>query len=77
MFASHHTAVEHAAGHLCFFTRRKEEGIDQLPPETKDVLQHRVDPNVREPERRAVEALLYTAGSRSIFGVYYISINEV
>ena len=37
--------------------------MDKLPPETKDVLQHRVDPNIREVERKAVEAILYTPGS--------------
>ena len=37
--------------------------MDKLPPETRDVLQHRVDPNMGQAERRAVEALLYTAGS--------------
>lgn len=63
-FAYHHAAVESAAAHLCYFTRRREEGMDRLSPETKDVLQHRVDPNVQEPERKAVEALLYTVGSK-------------
>ncbi len=61
--AQHHGNLNEAAGHLCYFTHRQEQGMDKLPPETKDVLQHRVDPNIREVERKAVEAILYTAGS--------------
>ncbi len=45
--------------------------MDQLPTETKDVLQHRVDPNIREAERRTIDAMLYTPG-REFSSVYYI-----
>ena len=63
-YAAHRAERDKAAAHMCYFTRRREQGVDRLPPETKDALQHRVDPNVQQAERRAVEALLYTAGSK-------------
>ncbi|CAH1774894.1 unnamed protein product [Owenia fusiformis] len=62
---SHHTSVERAASYLCYFTRRKEDGVDKLPPDTKHVLQHRINPNVREVDKKAIEALLYTPGNKS------------
>ena len=59
---AHHSCVEQAANHLCFFTSRKDQ--HKLTPETKDVLQHRVNPNIGEGARSTVEALLYTPGSQ-------------
>ena len=64
-FTMHHRAVDKAADHLCYFTQRQKEGTDRLSSETRDVLQHRVDPNAREADRRVVETLLYTPGSKS------------
>ena len=69
-FTMHHRAVDKAADHLCYFTQRQKEGTDRLSSETRDVLQHRVDPNAREADRRAVETLLYTPGSKSTIMVH-------
>ena len=60
----HHRAIDKAADHLCYFTQRQKEGTNRLSSETRDVLQHRVDPSARENDRMAVETLLYTPGSK-------------
>lgn len=64
-FTSQHVAIDKAADHLCYFTHRQKEGTNRLSSETRDVLQHRVDPSARESDRMAVETLLYTPGSKS------------
>ena len=63
-FSCHHQHVEERAPLMCYYMRRRADGAGSLPPETKDVLQHRLDPSVRQPSRCTVEALLYTPGSQ-------------
>ncbi|ELU12620.1 hypothetical protein CAPTEDRAFT_218926 [Capitella teleta] len=57
--AAHNVLLLHS------FIRRRADGSGSLPPETKDVLQHRLDPSVGQPTHFTVEALLYTPGKRS------------
>ncbi|CAL1542255.1 unnamed protein product [Lymnaea stagnalis] len=62
---THHAHVAHVAETLCYFTNYMSEGRHNLPPDTVAALQHRVDPNVGQRERRTVEVLLYTPGCQS------------
>lgn len=48
---------------MCFFTDYVADNRHRLPKDTTDSLQHRVDPNVGQRERKTVEVLLYTSGS--------------
>ena len=63
-FATHHDNKTLAASFLTYFTKCWSEGQGQLAEATKDVLQHCVDPNMREPQKYSIEALLYTTGKR-------------
>ncbi|XP_077990292.1 DENN domain-containing protein 3-like [Glandiceps talaboti] len=63
--STHSSAVEAAADNLCYFTRRREEGMANLPEETTSALIHRVNPSNRNEQKATVEALLYTPGNRS------------
>jgi len=63
-FSTHHGNSKLAISFLTYFTTCWDEGQGKLAAATKDVLQHCVDPNMREPQRRAIEALLYTPGKR-------------
>ena len=38
----------------------------ELPRDTREALQHKVDPNMGERERKTVQALLYTCGGKFI-----------
>ncbi|XP_064652222.1 DENN domain-containing protein 3-like isoform X2 [Lineus longissimus] len=61
--ASHHQNLEKAADGLCHFTKQIKDGGIVLPdPVTKEILQHRLNPNIRETEKSGVEVLLYTPG---------------
>ncbi|GFN87386.1 DENN domain-containing protein 3 [Plakobranchus ocellatus] len=60
--ATHHKHVTRAAETLCYFSAYMAEGRHNLPPDTLQALQHRVDPNMGQRERKTVEVLLYTAG---------------
>ncbi|XP_023932557.1 DENN domain-containing protein 3-like isoform X1 [Lingula anatina] len=65
----HHEQLEEAANKLCYFTMLREQqqtdsALDASWKKTSGLLQHRVNPNQRERDSRAVEALLYTPGSR-------------
>ena len=62
--AQHHDLRTHSAEHMCYFTQRRLQGIDRLPDETKDILQKRIDPNLWEAGRSAIDALLYIPGSK-------------
>ena len=53
-----------AAQLMCYFMLRRMSGVDQLSMETKDALQHRVDPNKDNSERCTVHTVLYTAGCK-------------
>ncbi|XP_064605462.1 DENN domain-containing protein 3-like isoform X2 [Liolophura sinensis] len=59
----HHLDVGKAATNLCFFTLCREEGRHRLPKVTMETLQHCVDPNMREKEKKTVESLLYIPGN--------------
>ncbi|XP_022325231.2 DENN domain-containing protein 3-like isoform X2 [Crassostrea virginica] len=59
---AHHGNREEAARQLCFYRKYREEGHHNVPEETKEVLQNRIDPNYGERERKTVHALLYTPG---------------
>ncbi|GFS17507.1 DENN domain-containing protein 3 [Elysia marginata] len=59
---THHKHVSRAAETLCYFSSYISEGRHNLPPDTLQALQHRVDPNMGQRERKTVEVLLYTAG---------------
>ncbi|XP_061169944.1 DENN domain-containing protein 3-like isoform X3 [Saccostrea echinata] len=59
---AHHSNREEAARQLCFYRKYREEGHHNVPQETKEVLQNRIDPNYGERERKTVHALLYTPG---------------
>ncbi|XP_056012541.1 DENN domain-containing protein 3-like isoform X2 [Ostrea edulis] len=59
---AHHGNREEAARQLCFYKKYREEGHHNVPTETKEVLQNRIDPNYGERERKTVHALLYTPG---------------
>ena len=60
----YHEDVNKAVSYLAYFTSCWADGKGILAAETKDVLQHCVDPNIRELERKAVETLLYTPGRK-------------
>ena len=64
---SHYLDYEKGAQLLCDFASRRASGRENLPKDTKDALQQRVDPNLWETERQAVESLLYTPGSMTYF----------
>lgn len=59
---AHHGNREEAARQLCYYRKYREEGHHNVPAETKEVLQNRIDPNYGERERKTVHALLYTPG---------------
>ncbi|XP_059174697.1 DENN domain-containing protein 3-like [Physella acuta] len=59
---THHSHINRAAEALCYFTAYMSEGRHNLPRDTITALQHRVDPNAGQRERKTVEVLLYTAG---------------
>ena len=63
---AHHGNREEAARQLCFYRKYREEGHHNVPEETKEVLQNRIDPNYGERERKTVHALLYTPGGEYI-----------
>nr|XP_006818634.1 PREDICTED: DENN domain-containing protein 3-like [Saccoglossus kowalevskii] len=63
--ALHSSEVEAAAKNLCYFSRRKDEGVANIPQETTSALIHRVNPSSRDEQKATVEALLYTPGNRS------------
>lgn len=48
---------------LCYYTAVKEDQCS-LTEDTKEALQHRIDPNIMESERLAVECMVYTPGSK-------------
>nr|KAG5692862.1 hypothetical protein BaRGS_002297 [Batillaria attramentaria] len=60
---AHHSNLTQAADSLCYFTAYIGEDRHKLPRDTSQALQHRVDPNSGQRERKTVEVLLYTAGS--------------
>ncbi|KAK6960212.1 DENN domain-containing protein 3, partial [Biomphalaria glabrata] len=62
---AHHGLVARAADSLCYFTAYMAEGRHNLPSDTIATLQHRVDPNTGQRERKTVEVLLYTPGCQS------------
>ncbi|KAK3087290.1 hypothetical protein FSP39_004285, partial [Pinctada imbricata] len=57
-----HHGNEEAIKCLCFYKNYRDSGQHQLPEDTKDTLQKRLDPNFGERERKSVHALLYTPG---------------
>ncbi|XP_070534995.1 DENN domain-containing protein 3-like isoform X2 [Ptychodera flava] len=62
---THSSAVDLAAAHLCYYTKRRNEGMANLPIETTSALIHRVNPSNFDAEKATIEALLYTPGNRS------------
>ena len=62
--APHHDQIETWADRLAFYTQAKEAGKHILPKDTKEALQHKIDPNIGERERKTVQALLYTSGGK-------------
>ncbi|KAL3889951.1 hypothetical protein ACJMK2_002266 [Sinanodonta woodiana] len=63
---ANHEELEKAVLHLAYYTGYKNKGHHILPKDTVDALQHRLDPNMGERERRTVQALLYTPGDDSV-----------
>lgn len=61
----HHNHIEDWAEKLAFYSQAKRDGKHKLPKDTKEALQHKIDPNMREKERKTVQALLYTGGEDS------------
>ena len=43
-----------------------EAGKHELPRDTREALQHKIDPNMGERERKTVQALLYICGGKFI-----------
>ena len=64
-FTTHHSHGIELASVLCHYKAKSDRGIDKLPVLTKDVLQHRIDPNGNETDRVAIETLLYIVGTKS------------
>ncbi|XP_071115089.1 DENN domain-containing protein 3-like [Haliotis cracherodii] len=64
--SAHEETVTSSAENLCHFTRYTSEGRHNLPKDTVEALQHRVDPNIGDRDRKTVEALLYTPGTDSL-----------
>ncbi|XP_046563294.1 DENN domain-containing protein 3-like [Haliotis rubra] len=64
--SSHEENVTASAENLCHFTKYMSEGRHNLPKDTVDALQHRVDPNIGDRDRKTVEAILYTPGTDSL-----------
>ncbi|XP_070209415.1 DENN domain-containing protein 3-like [Littorina saxatilis] len=60
---AHHENLTQSAESMCYFSAYIAEGRHQLPQDTSQALQHRVDPNHGQRERKTVEVLLYTPGS--------------
>ena len=72
----HHDNLTHAAESMCYFTAYIAEDRHKLPQDTSQALQHRVDPNSGQRERKTVEVLLYTSGCkfqlRGVFCVFLV-----
>ncbi|XP_076438047.1 DENN domain-containing protein 3-like [Babylonia areolata] len=62
---AHHHRLSQSADSLCYFTAYIAENRHELPKDTSQALQHRVDPNSGQRERKTVEVLLYMSGSES------------
>ncbi|KAL8607727.1 hypothetical protein ACOMHN_039400 [Nucella lapillus] len=60
---AHHHKLSQSADSLCYFTAYIAENRHELPKDTSQALQHRVDPNSGQRERKTVEVLLYVSGS--------------
>ena len=68
----HHEHIENWADKLAFYTQAKEARKHVLPKDTKEALQHKIDPNMGERERKTVQALLYTSGGKIFFSLYTV-----
>ena len=66
-FCAHYNKGDQAGMLLCYFTKRREAGLDRISPDSREHLYLRVDPNSREVKRVTVEALLYTPPSKSLY----------
>ena len=62
-----HHGNEEAVNCLCYYKNYRDAGHHDLPQDTKDTLQKRLDPNFGERERKSVHALLYSPGGRCLF----------
>lgn len=60
---THYGQVNVAVETLCFFTAYMADDRHNLPKDTVSALQHRVDPNIGQRERKTVEVMLYTSGN--------------
>ena len=67
----HHDNLTQAAESLCYFTAYIAEDRHKLPQDTSQALQHRVDPNSGQRERKTVEVLLYTSGCKLLLLVCF------
>ncbi|BFZ11081.1 hypothetical protein BsWGS_14120 [Bradybaena similaris] len=62
---THYGQVNVAVETLCFFTAYMADDRHNLPKDTVSALQHRVDPNIGQRERKTVEVMLYTSDSNN------------
>ena len=51
------------ANEVCYFARKRNTDRAELSDETREVLERRLDPNIKEPNRTTVTCVTYVPGN--------------